>query len=318
MDDEMTKVTLVVPTYNKLPRLSLVVASLTRQTHPRDSWEVLIVDDGSIDGTSAYLARLDLPFALQCVPGSRSGRAAARNRGLERATGDVVVFIDDDVLLPPEFVAEHVAAQDREATVVHGKIVNLSALKFFQDPSKGIFYPELERLDRGASVLREACLTERDVVEDFDRKVRANDRVTALESIIEKVLTGKAVGPSWLGFTGGNVAAPRQWLVEAGGFDPSFGLDWGCEDLELGYRLALAGRPFRYCVECVNYHMAHYRFRFDAEQAKTSRYFADRHADPDVDVLIEFIAGTLNSRALLDRFRERRTAGASTEVHAAL
>ncbi len=316
VDQVMTNLSLVMPTYNKLPRLSLVLASLSRQTYPTHQWEVVIVDDGSTDATSAYLDTFTPPFTLRRLCADRTGRSAARNRGLAHANFDVIVFLDDDVLLPPEFVAAHAAEQQNAPAVVHGRIVDLTALKFFDDPSKGIFYPEFNSRSRSSSLLREACLTEQDVVEQFDRKVRTEQRTTAFESVIETVLTGRAPGPPWIGFTGGNVAVPKAWLMDAGRFDESFGLDWGCEDLELGYRLWLAGHPFRYSHACVNYHLAHYRFRFDAEQARTSSYFARKHDDGDIEILGEFIAGALSGKTLLERFRERRASGAASDDHA--
>lgn len=303
----MTSVSVVIPTYNKLSRLSLVLATLARQTYPTDRWEVVIADDGSTDGTAAHLASHVYTFRLRCLSAPRAGRSAARNRGLQHATSDIVVFIDDDMLLPPEFVAEHARLQGGSLAITHGRIVTISELKFFADPSRGVFYSELARSDDAkGSVLRENCLTEGDVRDDFDRTVRRHTRVTAMEALIESVLTGQAPGPAWIGFTGGNIAAPRPWLLEVDGFDCGFGLAWGSEDIELGYRLSRAGRPFRYSHSCVNYHVAHHRFRFDEEQRHTSQYFADKHDDPDVSAMIEFIAGRIDRRELLHRFADRR------------
>ena len=301
-------VSLVMPTYNKLPRLRLALASLSRQSWQPDRWELLLVDDGSTDGTTDYLQSLRLPAAVRYIAGTRGGRAAARNRGLALARHPLVVFVDDDMLLPPEFVEAHAGAQQRGPCVVHGRIVNISALKFFADPAEGRFYPELRPRSGAASRLLAECITERDVLQDFDERVRCNRRVTALEKVIEKLLGGQAPGPRWLGFTGGNVSAPRRWLQQAGGFDEAFGLDWGSEDLELGYRLARDGRPFCYDHAAVGFHMAHYRFDFDVQQRRTSRHFASKHEDQEVLAVTRFIDGELDSRGLARAFAELHAA----------
>ncbi len=74
----------VVPTYNRLQRLKRVLAALDAQVFPRDEFEVIVVSDGSTDGTDEYLRSLErtgLSFASQ----ANAGPAAARNLGVELA-----------------------------------------------------------------------------------------------------------------------------------------------------------------------------------------------------------------------------------------
>lgn len=299
------KVSLVMPTHNKLPRLMLTLASLSRQSLPTTDWELVLVDDGSSDGTAEYLASFDAPMQMHRLSGPQGGRSSSRNRGLAHAQYDLVVFADDDMITPPEFLAEHVKAQVRGPRVVHGRIVNMTALKFFHDPSAGVFYPSTIPRTGSASSLREECISLNDVQSEFDRKVRRHRHITAIESVIEQILTGQAPGPNWIGFTGGNVGAPREWLLESGGFDAEFGTDWGSEDLELGYRLHRQGRPFFYSYEAVAYHMAHHRFDFDTEQLRTSERFLNKHVDEEIALVTRFISGELDSHSVLRAFQER-------------
>ncbi len=114
-------VSVVIPTYNRLPRLRRVLAALDTQTYPTDRFEVVVVSDGSTDGTDEFLAGASGPFELAVVTQENQGPAVARNRGVEAARGSIVLFIDDDVVATPRLIEEHVdshAAQTGDAVVI--------------------------------------------------------------------------------------------------------------------------------------------------------------------------------------------------------
>jgi GT2 family glycosyltransferase len=102
------RLSVVVPTYNRSEVLRVCLASLARQTLSSDQFEVLVVDDGSTDDTESVVGsfRGALPVRYLRQPQNR-GRAAARNRGIREASGDVVVFVDSDVFPVPGFLAAH-------------------------------------------------------------------------------------------------------------------------------------------------------------------------------------------------------------------
>ena len=104
----MTRVSVIVPTYNRIERLRRVLAGLTHQSYPLNDFEVIVVSDGSSDGTDDYLQATTTPLCLTVVTQPNQGVASARNHGLERATGELVLFIDDDVVPAPQLIAEHV------------------------------------------------------------------------------------------------------------------------------------------------------------------------------------------------------------------
>lgn len=92
-------VSVILPTYNRLPYLREAVASVFAQTYPH--WELIVVDDGSTDGTAGCLARLEDERVRVVRRPNRSNAAVARNAGLDRARGDYVAFLDsDDLWLP--------------------------------------------------------------------------------------------------------------------------------------------------------------------------------------------------------------------------
>lgn len=118
-------VSVVVPTHDRLSRLRQVLARLAAQDHT-GPLEVVVVDDGSADGTSGYLRSGDTPLPIIACTQENRGPGAARNRGVEVATGELIVFIDDDVVPGPGLVRAHVDAHRRHGhrTVVIGPMRN--------------------------------------------------------------------------------------------------------------------------------------------------------------------------------------------------
>lgn len=100
-------ISIVIPTYNRLSSLKRVLTGLEKQDVPLSSFEVVVVSDGSTDGTEQFLAECDSPLNLQPVFQVNSGAAAARNTGIQTAVGDLIVFLDDDVVPGPQLLTEH-------------------------------------------------------------------------------------------------------------------------------------------------------------------------------------------------------------------
>lgn len=113
-------VSIVVPTHNRAASLTRLLRSLARQTYPDDRFEVVVVDDGSSDATAGLVRGLDTPYVLHLLGQPNRGPAAARNLGVDSARGDLIVFLDDDVVPLPRLLTEHVATHrsERDAVVV--------------------------------------------------------------------------------------------------------------------------------------------------------------------------------------------------------
>lgn len=103
------KLSVITPTHNRMGLLEGLLASLETQTY--SDFEVLVAVDGSTDGTlallEAYKRRGRLQLVIQVLGGV--GRGAARNAAIASASGEVLVFLDDDLSLPPEVLARHAA-----------------------------------------------------------------------------------------------------------------------------------------------------------------------------------------------------------------
>lgn len=93
---------MIVPTHNRAALLDDALSTLAAQEGPLPGWEIVVVDDGCTDDTPAVVDR----HAARGLPVRRvhqpnAGLNAARNRGAEETQGDVLAYLDDDVLVPP-------------------------------------------------------------------------------------------------------------------------------------------------------------------------------------------------------------------------
>ena len=102
----LAQVSVVIPTFNRQQRLHRVLTGLAQQTIDVEMLEVIVVSDGSTDGTDAYFESRRTPLPVDFVRQANQGPAAARNHGVVRATGDLVLFIDDDVMPDARLVEE--------------------------------------------------------------------------------------------------------------------------------------------------------------------------------------------------------------------
>ncbi len=109
-------VSVVVPTYQRRPALGRLLDALARQEGAADgAFEVVVVADGSTDGTRELLAAYAAPYPLLALWKPNGGRAAACNAGVRAARGELVALLDDDMTPAPGFVAAHRAAHARAA-----------------------------------------------------------------------------------------------------------------------------------------------------------------------------------------------------------
>ena len=213
----MTLASVIVPTCNRQSCLSHALDCLAAQQDPPDSFEVIVVDDGSDDGTWPWLqANLDAyPFALRALRQPSQGPAAARNRGLEAAQGEYVLFMGDDIYASPGLLARHLAwhaAYPDRWTAVVGQV-------------------------RWAPDLRVTTL------------MRYLEQGT--QWCFEGLEPGDVLDYRW--FITANLSLRRAVLIEAGGFDEAF-RDAALEDTELGYRLWRQGLQIRYAPDATADH----------------------------------------------------------------
>jgi GT2 family glycosyltransferase/peptidoglycan/xylan/chitin deacetylase (PgdA/CDA1 family) len=196
------RLSVVVPTYQRREVVLQTVRALAAQEGaPR--YEVIVVVDGSTDGTAAALRGLSTPMSLTVIEQPNQGAAAARNRGAEVACGQILLFLDDDMEADSRLLAEHARAHEDGARVVLGHIP---------------LHPDSPRGFLSASVGAWA--------EERCQKLSGQDAPIDLDE-----------------FLTGQVSIARDIFREVGGFDLRFtqGGTFGCEDLDIGRRLERAG-----------------------------------------------------------------------------
>lgn len=284
---------LVIPTYNKKAVLELTLASLINQTYPRDKFEIIVVDDGSTDGThQLFPSSTPFPFQLAYVKQENGGRAAARNAGILEAQGETIIFIDDDQIVPPQFIESHMKLHRHHQNLV---IAGYRSHVFSFAPSTPEHQAILSYLREKSQntektfEIKAGCplLTAEDIRSDFQRATRF---VYGIDTNFERIsrVYGeelKSFFIPWIFFVTSNVSVGKSHLLKVGLFDENF-TGWGGEDYELGYRLYKHGLEYRLCREAISYHQHHARNFAQARESelKNYQYFCEKH--PDLAILL--------------------------------
>ena len=130
----MIQATIVIPTRNRARSLERAIAAFARQDFPPKGYEILVVDNGSTDGTAEVAAKAGAEnpgLNLRCVHEPMPGLLSGRHRGALEARGDLLCFVDDDIEAAPTWLSAIVAAfADKAVHLVGGP----SEPRFATDP----------------------------------------------------------------------------------------------------------------------------------------------------------------------------------------
>lgn len=199
------RISVIIPTFQRRDLLRRTLDSVFAQDFPASDFEVIVVVDGSTDGTMEMLQGLRPSCRLRFVYQQNKGQAAAKNAGIHLAQGEILFFLDDDILLPPHALREHFNCHDGSAQVISG------AIGVAPDSRPGL-----------------ATEYTRDFAESFYGTLERGDF---------------SWFPNYINVLP-NSSAPRQLIMDAGGFDERFFR--AHEDTELAYRLHKQNVRFRY------------------------------------------------------------------------
>ncbi len=122
MKTNSPRISVIIPTRNRRELLQSCLISLKGLSYPREKWEVIVVDDGSIDGTFAGVKEIkkDFPASLLCYQERENGISAAKNVGINKARGDVLIFTDDDCTFEPGWIEKLINHFDSPAVGMVG------------------------------------------------------------------------------------------------------------------------------------------------------------------------------------------------------
>lgn len=305
-------ITIVMPTFNKASRIKIALKYLKFLKSHQDV-ELIIINDGSTDNTKKvvddYFSSLPQHYykRVKVINTENKGRASARNEGFFAAENDLVLFLDDDVIVDPNLVEEHISRHKKEnGLVVRGKIFDLPYLKFFKDPSSG----EMQNGCILTNALKSQIIINYD---NFDLLYNSyldkRRKVSKFENDIEnlyKFTNEMNLSDRWIGCVGANFSVSKRSAEKIGYFDVNFGHTWGCEDLEFGYRLSKIGQKFSFNPFAICYHMNHFRKNYVDDHQKNMSYFISKYCDYQLELLQRYFNEEIS---LLDwlNMKHRRT-----------
>ena len=208
-------ISIVVSTYQRLPLLRRSLPTVLAQDLDPGAFEVLVVVDGSTDGSLEYLDSLVrttgpsgiAPPPLRVVAQENRGLAAARNRGAREARGGIVLWLDDDAHASPQLARAHLER--------HGK-----------EGGEGVVLGPFPLLPRARASFLSAGVAR--WADDLARRLACTDRA-----------------PAFTDCCFANASLPRSLWERTGGFDETF-RRFGNEDYDYGLRLARSGARFAF------------------------------------------------------------------------
>lgn len=200
--------TVLICSYQRCDTLMNCLASFCKQTAPEGSFEIVVVNDGSNDGTREALDAYEFNRPVQIVHQENGGLSAARNAGLKVARGKLVLLINDDTIAFPNLVEAHIVSHKRAGDK------KIAVQGTFEQPREVLNNALMRVLEENTLVFCYASMTPG---ETYD----------------------------WNRFWTCNVSVPTNAVRAVGNFDVEF-RHYGCEDTDLALRLNAAGYSVYY------------------------------------------------------------------------
>jgi len=205
----------VLCTYNRAELLRRTLDSLCRQSLDKSLFEIVVIDDGSTDDTRQVVQAYESLLPLRYSRQRNAGLGSARNHGVFLAQGKILVFHDDDDLAGPRLLEEHLETHRR--------------------------YPDARYGVLGYTGLNPAIA--------HDPLMRFATRVGFFLFSYPTLKNGDVLDFRY--FWGGCSSCKREWLLDCGVFNPVF--RFGCEDIDLGFRLSKHGFQVVYNSRAASY-----------------------------------------------------------------
>lgn len=193
----------VICTYNRADLLKMTLESINKQTLDKADYEVIIIDDGSSDNTKEIAELFSGRLPLKYFFQNNAGLASAKNHGVYASQGKILLFFDDDDIATPTLLEEHLKTHKK--------------------------YP-----DRNDAVLHYTGWSPDLFVTPLMHFVT---EVGCFLFSYPNIKNGDILNYSY--FWGGRSSCKKGFLIEHGVFNQVF--RFGCEDIELGYRLSKHG-----------------------------------------------------------------------------
>lgn len=235
-------VSFVIPVYNSSESIVLTVKSIEQLQHAELINEVILVNDGSNDDTPKALEKVAASSTLNVIlvnNKERSYAAYSRNRGIERSTGELIFFIDSDIILPNDYIARHARIHEVNNCVTFSLRCNV------EDISKAIFPINTANGDFRAKL-----------IDRYGDLQDAPFHFSETHSLPEMCLTCAVV-------------YRREDLIKVKGCPENF-VGWGFNDTAMAAKVVALGRAVVPVLDAPVYHLEH-----APRSGKTSKKWAE-------------------------------------------
>ncbi len=300
-DENKIKVSLIIPSYNKYPVNLMTLYSLENQTFDSSKMEVILIDDASTDDTPTIPENNNFSFHFKYIRKEENqGRAKARNAGILAAQGELIIFLDAEMLADSKLVENHwLHHQEEENLIITGAMYykavysfifpefNRKQMRDIQNLTK-----RMKRFSKRLNIYKShkeddapfKLITRKDIQQQAYKNLVIKKSFFA-DEIVKHFGNGlEGFQFPWMAFLTGNVSLRKDLLDKAGLFDEQF-VGYGYEDWELGYRLYKSGGIFRASDNITSYHQEH-PISFNKWHEATNNYFLFTQLHPEIDVLI--------------------------------
>lgn len=252
---EKIPLSIILCTYNRAEYLRKVLENITKQTLSKDKYEIVIIDDGSVDDTKKVVESFKNILPISYFYQKNSGLASAKNHGIYASRGKILLFLDDDDIPTPTLFEEHLKTHEKypenNYAVLHyttwsPELTITPLMHFITEVGCFLFsYPYIKHGD----------------ILDYTY------------------------------FWGGRSSCKRSFLIEYGVFNHIF--RFGCEDIELGFRLSHHGLKVVYNSKAISYMIRPITFDQFCQrlikQGRSQYIFSKLHNDLNVHKWAEVI-----------------------------
>lgn len=246
--NSLKRFSVIIPTRNNKKTLPHVLKSFFEQKYPKNSYEIIVVDDGSDDGTYKDIEKIKFNCNLKYIYWPRPSiggdekrdkwynyynRAGfARNIGINNARGDIVLFNDADIVVEPDCLKKH---------------------EIYHKNGDGVIVRGFRNYLSGEHEIK---------IKDFKLNTKNITPEKSAHKRISHCRSYEKIERWWQRFVTANLSVKKNFLIEAGLFSAESPY-WGYEDVELGYRLNNLGLKLVWDDNINVYHVHHAKQTID-------------------------------------------------------
>jgi glycosyltransferase involved in cell wall biosynthesis len=294
------EISIIIPCFNIREELALNLASFAIQDYPPSRFELVVINDGSTDGTDKFLKNSGLQLNIKGINlERRADRTIARNSGLEQAEGEIIIFCDGDTICYPQFLEKHAELHNQYTDAVVSGMSTAHAIFTMARPDydRNTNRKYRDFLDRHTTLRQRVPKRLKgkkplfSVSEVLDKSIYQYVFSDTYSKNLKRVIREYGLGLEkcpvpWIFFITRNCSVRKASLGRMK-FDQELSR-WGMDDWQLGYRLYRKGFKFM-CTKPTNIHQVHPRNLKARRQNRIINYAIFSRQYPEVDVYLSGI-----------------------------